>query len=150
MKILVISHKFPPSIGGMERHCFQLVQALEASPSVDQVLKIIIEENEGKINFFRKIKKRYKAVIKEHPDIDLIYLNDGLMVAFCLWLVKGDIPCVDTMHGLDLVFPSSYYQKKIVPQMHALAGVIAVSEATRQAWLPDRLVSTEDFQLIKP
>ena len=130
----------------MERHCFQLVEHLKLSSDVKEVNKIILGKNESKVHFFRKLKSRVNHFIDNNRDIDLIYLNDGLMVAFCVWLLDQKIPVVATMHGLDLVFPSNYYQRKIVPKMHQLSGVIAVSEATRQACIdrgfnPEKVIS---------
>lgn len=134
MNVLVISHKYPPSIGGMEKHCFELVKALEQSNKVGKVYKIILAEHESRISFFWRLKSRVKNVLDANTDIDVIYLNDGLMTAFSLFLLKiTDIPVVATIHGLDIVFPWEYFQNRIVPKMRNLNGVIAVSDATRKA-----------------
>ncbi len=133
MKVLVISHKYPPAIGGMENHCFQLVKALEQASDVDEVHKIILGENESRVSFFWNLKSRVKQMLSDHPDIDVIYLNDGLMAAVSSFLFKiTEIPVVATFHGLDVVFPSAYFQQKVIPRLHQLSAVIAVSEATRQ------------------
>lgn len=132
MRILFISHKYPPSIGGMEKQCFELIRCVEKEHEVYKVVYDIAREKRGQ--FFFRLKKRVKKILLEHPDIDIIHLNDGLMAYFGLWLQKHtSIPVVATYHGLDVVFPNAIYQRKIIPKYHHYAGGICVSAATAQA-----------------
>jgi len=132
MKILFISHKYPPSIGGMEKQCFELIRGIEKEHEVCKVVYNSGDEN--RVEFFSRLKKRVKKILREQPDIDIIHLNDGLMAYFGLWLQRyTSIPVVVTYHGLDIVFPNSIYQRKITPKYHHYAGGICVSTATAQA-----------------
>lgn len=131
MEILFISHKYPPATGGMEKFSFELVQGISKNATVHT---IIYEGQEGKVAWFYKLKNRVDTMMKAHSGIKLIHLNDGLMTYFALWLKKKyAVPVVATFHGLDIVFPLPYFQKKIIPRFNALDGFACVSEATKKA-----------------
>lgn len=132
MKILFISHKYPPTIGGMEKQCFELIQGIEKEHEVYKV--VYNADNENRVQFFFWFKKRVKKILREQPDIQIIHLNDGLMAYFGLWLQKyTSIPVVVTYHGLDIVFPGKIFQERIVPKFRNYTGGICVSTATAEA-----------------
>lgn len=129
MEILFISHKYPPTIGGMEKQCFELINHAEGNNKVHKVVHL--SEEESKVSFFLKLSSRVKKILKENPNIEVIHLNDGLMGLFCLWLKNyTEIPVILTFHGLDLVFPNGFYQKKIQEKFTQYDGIICVSTAT--------------------
>lgn len=132
-EILIISHKFPPSIGGMQKHCFELTEGLKKRARVH----LLIQTSDiSKLVFFFGVVAKAKRLLKENPSINLIYVNDGLM-AFVLTRLLKDlrVPIVATIHGLDIVFPMSFFQRWIRKYLVKYAAVIAVSEATRTACL---------------
>lgn len=130
MKILFISHKYPPAIGGMEKHAFELLTRLA---EVHEVIPLIYNNKEGRFAFFRKLEKRAKRCLKEHADIDLIYVNEGLLACFVARFKRWTkIPIVATIHGLDIVFPNVFYQYFVKKQLSKLDGLIAVSRATQE------------------
>ncbi|MEM9823997.1 MAG: glycosyltransferase family 4 protein [Bacteroidota bacterium] len=130
MEVLFITHKYPPSIGGMQKHSYELATRLRKYCSVHT---IIYQEDRSRILFFLRLKHRIKKVLKANPNIALIYLNDALMATLSIWLKKyTDLPVVASFHGLDIVFPSVIYQKWIVPKLHQLDGIIAVSRPTAE------------------
>lgn len=134
MKILFISHKYPPTIGGMEKQCFELISHASKLATVHQLVHT--GEGEHKAMFFIKLRRRVKKILQKHPNIDIIHLNDGLMGLFGLWLKSyTNIPVVVTFHGLDLVFPNGLYQRRIKYQFTKYDGLICVSTATAQAAL---------------
>lgn len=129
MEILFISHKYPPTIGGMEKHSFELITTARQQHTVHQLVHT--GEEESKFSFFLKLKSRVKQLLKQHPTIDIIHLNDGLMGLFSTWLKSyTDIPVVLTFHGLDLVFPNTLYQNRIKEKFVHFDGLICVSTAT--------------------
>jgi len=131
MNILFITHKFPPTIGGMEKHSFELLHCLKKKHTVHE---LIYDNQEGRGRFFFLLKKRVKKILQKYPNIDIIYLNDALLANVAIGLKQfTSIPIVSTFHGLDVVFPNSFYQKKILPKLWNLDAVISVSEATAQA-----------------
>jgi phosphatidylinositol alpha-1,6-mannosyltransferase len=130
-KILFITHKYPPSTGGMEMFSFELFKGIQIHGNF---LLLAYEGKESKAMWFFKLKYRVRKLIKENLDIRLIHLNDGLMAFAGRWIKKEfDIPVVVTLHGLDIVFPLPYFQKKIVPTFNCYDGFACVSEATKIA-----------------
>ena len=133
MELLFISHKYPPSIGGMQKHSYELATRLKQYATIHT---IIYREGTSRLGFFLNLKRNIKKALREHPHISLIYLNDALMSTLTIWLKKyTHIPIVASFHGLDLVFPSQIYQQKIVPKFPQLDAIIAVSQATAEECL---------------
>jgi glycosyltransferase involved in cell wall biosynthesis len=133
MKILFITHKYPPTIGGMEKQSFELITRTAKVHNV--IVHAYIGEG-SKLKWFLNLKKEVKKILAKHADIQLVHLNDGLMAAATLWLKRyTHIPVVATFHGLDITFPSTVFQNRIVKKMHGLDGAICVSRATTEACL---------------
>ena len=133
MEILFITHKYPPTIGGMEKQSFELTSRMIKKHKVH----LIAYTGEGsRLMWFLSLKKKVKKLLAEHSEIEIIHLNDGLMASACRWLKKvTDIPVVVTYHGLDITFPSDIFQRRIVKQLHGFEGAICVSNATASACL---------------
>lgn len=131
MKILFISHKYPPSIGGMEKHAFELRTRLEQQ---HEIIPLIYDNQAGRFTFFRLLEKNIKQLLAVHQGIDLIYVNEGLLACFVARIKRWTkIPIVATVHGLDVVFPNFFYQAFLKKQLQKLDGLIAVSQATGEA-----------------
>lgn len=131
MEILCITHKYPPSVGGMQKQSFELIRGLSRRMTVHT---LIHSGDSGKALFFLTLKKKVLRMLREHPGISLIHLNDGLMAFFALPLRSvTDLPIVATLHGLDVVMPAGWYQRRVLPRFAAYDGIIAVSSATAQA-----------------
>ncbi|NNE26298.1 MAG: glycosyl transferase family 1, partial [Saprospiraceae bacterium] len=110
MKILFISYKYPPEIGGMQKQSFELITGMRERCDVVAILK---KPQESVFSFFFGLKKRIKRVLVQHPDIKVIHFNDGVCAQVCAWLkAYTKIPLTLTYHGLDLVFPNKWYQRK--------------------------------------
>ncbi len=133
MKILVISHKYPPSIGGMQKQCFELVQQLHTS---HEVVEVIYKGNGSNILFLFTAWWRALKILRRDKNIDLIYANDGLMAFFLTPLYWfSSIKRVVTIHGLDIVFPFGLYQKWARKYLNRFDAIIAVSDATAKELL---------------
>ncbi len=146
MKILFITHKYPPTIGGMEKQSFELITR---TAKRHEVLIHAYEGVGSRLKWFFDLKKKVKLILKSHPDIQLIHLNDGLMAAATLWLKKyTDKPVVATFHGLDMTFPSTIFQNRIVRKLHALDGAICVSRATAKACLTRGFDASKVFTVL--
>lgn len=128
-EVLCVTHKYPPSIGGMEKQSYELIAGLGKYYKTH----VIAYQNSGnKTVWFTLLRAKIEAMLKAYPGISLIHLNDGSMGAACLWLQKSTgIPVVVTYHGLDITFPLAIYQRRIVPRLAQYAGAICVSEFTR-------------------
>ncbi len=131
MKVLFITHKYPPSVGGMQKQSFELIRGMSGRV---EVLTLIHAEDRGKWRFFWSLTEKVRRIVAEHPDLALIHLNDGLMGVFALRLRPiVSVPIVVTLHGLDVVMPAGWYQQRLLPKIASYDHVIAVSSATAQA-----------------
>lgn len=128
-EVLFITHKYPPMIGGMEKQSFHLIKGMSRHYKTHV---IAYQKNGNKLLWFIRLKSKIKTTLKENPTIKLIHLNDGLMGVACLWLQNyTNIPVVVTYHGLDITFPHSFFQNKLIPKLTNYSGAICVSESTR-------------------
>ena len=128
MKILFLTYKYPPEIGGMQKQCYELVKGIS---NQHQVIVISPKKGESKVRFFWRLRSEVKKMLNSNRDIDIIHLNDAVMGVFCLWLQKyTSIPIVVTVHGLDITFPNLIYQKYLVPRFNMYTKVVAVSKHT--------------------
>jgi glycosyltransferase involved in cell wall biosynthesis len=131
MAILFISHKYPPSTGGMEKFSYELIGGISKKTTV---YKIVYTGGESKVLWFYRLRRRVKNLLEIHPEINVIHLNDGLMAFMGRWIKKQyNLPVVVTLHGLDIVFPLAYFQHTIIPTLNVYDLFICVSEATRLA-----------------
>ena len=145
MEILFVTHKYPPSIGGMEKQSFELTQGMKKHA---QVHLLCCDGSESKVRFFWSLKSRIREKLKQHPGISILHFNDGLAAAFCSG--EHDFPGLVrsvTLHGLDVVFPNSLFQRKILPRFRHFQSIIAVSQATAQACI-QRGLSPEKITVI--
>jgi len=129
MDILFISYKYPPSIGGMQKQSYHLVNGF----SDDNVYKIIYDQSGSLIYFFISLFWRVPVLLKANPNINIIHFNDGVCALCCVWmrLFRNKILTV-TYHGLDLVFPNLIYQKMLLPLIRSYDAIITVSSYTKQ------------------
>jgi phosphatidylinositol alpha-1,6-mannosyltransferase len=126
--ILFVSHKHPPSIGGMENHNYHLKIRLEKDYTL---IPIIIQPGESSISFFRSVRKRMMHEL-ESKKIDSVYVNDGLLgiIIADLKLKFPNVKFISTIHGLDVTFPVKFYQKKLVPRLRHFDKLICDSRFT--------------------
>ncbi|MDA3899123.1 MAG: glycosyltransferase family 4 protein [Spirochaetes bacterium] len=131
MKLLLVTHKFPPSVGGMENQCYELYRGLSSKYDVELY---VMPEKESRIWFLFRLKSRLKKYLKKNPDITHVYFNDAL-IATAAAAVRSvsDAHTLATVHGLDIVYPARLYQKKIVANLNKnIDTIVAVSRATAE------------------
>jgi glycosyltransferase involved in cell wall biosynthesis len=145
MEILYISHKYPPSVGGMEKQSYELITRSSNYGKVHTILWV--KGKEPKWKFFLNLKRKIKQKLKDNPDISAIHLNDGLMAMACHWLpVYSTVPVFVTLHGLDVVYPLPLFQKKVKSYYSRFSKLITVSAATRDSLIergiaPEKIVT---------
>ena len=130
MAVLFVSHKYPPSVGGMEKQSFELIKGYN---NMANSFSLVHEGKESIVLFFLFLRKRIQQILLQYPEINVIHLNDGLMAAAFALLAnpKGRKVAV-TFHGLDVVFPLRIYQKYILPKVKKFDAFICVSTATKE------------------
>lgn len=130
MEVLFVSHKYPPSTGGMEKQSYELIQGMSQCAIVH---KIVYTGEESYFQFFRKLNDRILKMVHSHPNISVVHFNDGLIASLSLWHTGySHVKRVVTVHGLDVVFPLALYQRFILPRFNRFDHIIAVSQATAQ------------------
>ena len=131
IEILFVSHKYPPSVGGMEKQSFELINTAALYLKVHT---LVYDNKESVLAFFFQLNRRILAKVKDNPGIKLIHFNDGLIASLASFH-KGytHLKRAATLHGLDIVFPLSYFQRKIIPRFNTFDQIIAVSQATADA-----------------
>lgn len=129
MEVLFISHKYPPSIGGMQKQSFELIERFSKDHTAR---KIIINHNQTSFSFFFKLKIEVARIFKKYPNIELVHCNDGVSAFFSRFIKeKYGVPIVTTFHGLDLLWPLPLYQKILSSSYSKLFDAfIAVSDFT--------------------
>jgi glycosyltransferase involved in cell wall biosynthesis len=131
MKLLFLSRAYPPIIGGLENHNYELHSALQKKNHVDSIIN---KKGKKALPFFMpfcSLKALYSS-----SKYDAVLLGDGVLASVG-WLIKlfqPSVPVICTIHGLDLTYSSRIYQyfwiKKFLPRMDK---IIAVSRATKDA-----------------
>lgn len=131
IEILFVSHKYPPNVGGMEKQSFELINTAALYLKVHT---LVFDNREPLLAFFFQLNRRILAKINDNPGIKLIHFNDGLIASLASFH-KGysHLKRVATLHGLDIVFPFRYFQRKIIPRFNTFDQLIAVSQATADA-----------------
>ena len=144
-EVLAITHKYPPSVGGMQKQSYELIKNLE---SFTIVHKIIFSQKYPKALFFIFAVPLVLIKLWRHPKIRLVHANDGLMAPFItplLWLTNTRLAA--TVHGLDVVFKSAPYQYWVRKCLSRFSLVVAVSEETRQECLSRGLSADKVFYI---
>ena len=123
-----MSHKFPPSTGGMEKHCYELLAGMEKRC---QTHRLIYDGRKSRLLFFLSLRRKIGKICRAHPHIGIIYFNDALIAAFCSFFKRRKhVSYAVTLHGLDVVFPSGIYHRYIFNRLNRYDRMIAVSRAT--------------------
>lgn len=145
IEILFISHKSPPATGGMEKQSYELINGTALYLKVHT---LVYDHKEPLWIFFLKLNARIIKLLKANPDIQALHFNDGLLASFATFHSGYEhVKKTATLHGLDIVYPLSFFQKKIIPRFNSFDVIFAVSEATAKAAL-DRGIKAEIIQTI--
>lgn len=131
MEILFVSHKHPPTTGGMEKQSYELISKMKQLCTVYQ---LVYKGVGSRLLFFLRLQKEIGKICDQHPGIRIIHFNDALIASFYQLFFSNykqhKIKYVVTLHGLDVVYPSGIYRKLIFPKLNHFDLLIAVSQAT--------------------
>ncbi len=134
IKILFVTRKFPPAVGGMENVAAELYKRL--SEKTDVQLAAIKGKKGGKSIllpfaylglFFRTIRVGYRQM----PDV--IYAQDGVMAPMgrlLRWLFQR--PVVITIHGSEVAYGNPIYRKLIFPSLKRMDRAVVISTGTAE------------------
>lgn len=130
LRVLFLTRKHPPAVGGMEKLSAELVQAL--TKIVDA--RVIAWGGSQRWLFVFLPYCFLRAIVeilRWRPDV--VHLGDPIMclVGRPLSALFG-VPAVVTVHGLDVTYPRAWYQRFIVPLIGRCERVICISAHTRE------------------
>jgi phosphatidylinositol alpha-1,6-mannosyltransferase len=130
--ILFVTRKHPPSVGGMQKLSYQLIQAISRRTATRVVAwggsQVFLPV------FLPYALLRATIILATRRDVSLIHLGDPVLAPLGVVLKRlFHLPVVVTVHGLDVTFPHPLYQMLIIPCLHRLDRLICISAAAREA-----------------
>lgn len=142
MKLLFISRAYPPVMGGIENHNYELAKRFSKSAET-----ALIVNTRGKkfLPFF--LPYALLKTLLSAKKYDAILLGDGVLavIGFFVVLVTKKPVVASVIHGLDVTYKNSFYQLLWVRMfLPSLTTLIAVSHETKniaiQYGLPERKI----------
>ncbi len=128
MRILYVTRKFPPSVGGMENVAAWLYEAFVPKATVT-LIKFGGANKYLPFIYPWLLCRALFAGWRERPDI--IYVQDGLMGPMGVMLrTLLRCPVVVTIHGTEMVYANPLYTKIVFPALRCLDGAAVISRAT--------------------
>ncbi len=129
MRVLFITRKYPPQVGGMEQFSYGLIKNFP-----EQKKTIILDKSQHNLWWWLP----YAALlgIIKGWTVDLIHLGDVVLtpVGRVIKFFTGK-PVVVTAHGLDVIYSGQLFQKLNLPALRKMDKVICVSRQTVQECL---------------
>ncbi|HVC36237.1 MAG TPA: glycosyltransferase family 4 protein [Candidatus Dormibacteraeota bacterium] len=128
MKILFLTRKYPPSVGGMETFAYSLYNELQKQTETKLVKWGGSNKYLPLILPWLFAQAAWQLIT---TDIDIIHLQDGVLAPLGYILSRlFNKPMVIVIHGLDVTYPNSFYQA-VIPRMINKAKIIfCISQAT--------------------
>lgn len=126
-KVLFVTHKYPPSLGGMQQQSYALTRHYG---EVGEVSVIAYNSRYPVWLFFLIIIPWIVLRLMKDREIDIIHGNDGLMGIFLTPFLISRKKVFLTVHGLDVYLGMRAYQWWVRMFLKRFAGVIAVSAET--------------------
>jgi glycosyltransferase involved in cell wall biosynthesis len=131
-EILLITRKFPPSTGGMEKAAYELYRHLS------QITEVKLAKWGGSNRWLPVVLPYlfFKALwILLFNKVSVIYLQDGLLAPLGYLLKVSKKPVVTTIHGLDITYKNRFYQLLTPKCVKRLDKVICISNAAKEECL---------------
>ena len=126
MRVLFITRKYPPAIGGMEKLSYQLIAEMKCWVEVEAITWG--GSQKWLPGFFVWAFIRAGWILLTKP-VDAVHIGDPVLAPLGVSLrYLGRIPVFVTAHGLDLTFANRFYQGMIRFCLKRLDGVVCISE----------------------
>ena len=128
MRVLFLTRKHPPSVGGMEKLSYELVNRIG-----DIAEARVIAWGGGQHWLLLFIVYSFLRGLVEmgtrRPDV--LHLGDPVMCLVGVPLGRlFRVPTVVTVHGLDITYPRAWYQRLVVPLVSKCVCVVCISDST--------------------
>jgi glycosyltransferase involved in cell wall biosynthesis len=131
-KILFITRKYPPSIGGMETAAYELYNALYSNTAQVDLIAWGGSKKWLPVVYFWLFGRAMVNVLARRPEV--ILLQDGVMAPLG-WALKflSGLPTLIIIHGLEVTHKNTLYRSLVLPFIKRQTAFAAVSEGTRRA-----------------
>lgn len=126
MRILYITRKYPPSVGGMQKINYDLATELQKAASVELIAL-------GKAQHHLVWFVPYALFLGLGKRCDVIHLGDGLLAPLG-WLLSKlkNKPYTVTVCGLDITYKNKVYRSTVIPYIRKADRIICISENTQK------------------
>ncbi|MBU0671024.1 glycosyltransferase, partial [Patescibacteria group bacterium] len=113
-RVLFITRKYPPQVGGMEQFSHGLISSIDCDKQT-----IILNKSQKNLIWWYPLAL-IRAIFKLRK-VDMVHVGDGVLarMARCLKFFTKK-PVVITVHGLDVVWSKGWYQKLFVSKLKKL------------------------------
>lgn len=129
MKILYISRRYPPSIGGMEKLAYEVYRRLSKKEDVE----FLVWSGSNKWLFIILPFFVFKSIfILLTRRIDVIHLGDGSIIPMLLALKFFKKPITVTIHALDITYSNRLYQFLIPRCLRKADKIICISNYAKE------------------
>ena len=128
-KVLFVTHKYPPSLGGMQQQSFEVIRNYR---EIEEASLIAYTSRYPVWLFFIVVIPWVAIKLIADREIDVIHGNDGLMAVFLTPFLLTGKKLFATVHGVDIFIGSPIYQWWVRTCLRRFDGVIAVSHETAQ------------------
>jgi phosphatidylinositol alpha-1,6-mannosyltransferase len=146
-RILYITRKYPPSIGGMEKLSYEISTRLREISSVSVVAW---GHSQLYLPFFLPYAASRATIDLLRAPADVLYVGDALLSP--LGVALGRLfrtPTVVTVHGLDITFANAAYQRIVPRCLRDVDLLICISTYARDQCL-ERGVPPDKCRVIRP
>jgi phosphatidylinositol alpha-1,6-mannosyltransferase len=146
MRVLFVTRKFPPSIGGMQRLSYQLVTQMRQRVEVSA---ITWGRSQKLLPFFLPYALVKSICVGRHG-VDLVHIGDPV-IAPIGWIMNKlfRVPVVVTVHGLDVTFSMGLYQWLIPRLLRNFDRLVCISSSTYKACV-ERDIPAQKCAIIRP
>lgn len=109
LRLLCVTRKYPPSVGGMEKFCYDLFSKFRENPEV-KVEILALGKSQKNLIWFLPYCTLYLLIHARKYDV--VYYGDSLLCgpAFFAKLFAPKTKHIVDVHGLDVVYPNHLYQ----------------------------------------
>lgn len=146
-RILYITRKYPPSIGGMEKLSYEISTRLQEISSVSVVAW---GHSQLYLPFFLPYAASRATIDLLRAPADVLYVGDALLSPLCVALGRlFGTPTVVTIHGLDITFANAAYQRIVPRCLRNVDLLICISTYARDQCL-ERGIPSHKCRVIRP
>lgn len=128
-RIFFVSRRYPPSVGGIETHCYNLYNKLKEKRDV--TLVALTFKSLLHLGWFLPYAFLRGVIALLFKRADVIFLTDGVTGALApLFRIFTNKTIVVTIHGLEMTFKNSIARKLMLNGIKAATTVVPVSTNT--------------------